>query len=795
MIGYNRQNTRLWQLTGLVLMVVLWASGALAQTVEFDQLVVARETTALLEHDGLVIGGIGGGGLVFWNAADHTEYERLTSGLELSANDVTDLVWTGRNVWVATNGGGLTKITDVAGDRSYRLYTTNVGDLSINAVTGLIVGSSEWVYYGMTDGGVGVITDGLSGAVWTAEQDGLISNNVNSVQVFDGDLFVATPVGISRFANNLFTDQNTGLGSLEVHDLQLDSDGNLLAGTQAGLFQWDPAVETWSMAHGNSDPIAEISCSPGLIYVRSGNSVQVYNGISWQSFSTPSGSLGAIYAGDDFWIGGQASSSVSGQYTIRNAYLGRLGGGSTFEVEEIQGSQVTNVAGVAFSGSNPYVGSWVWFSVISGYQDGAWNHVRYKSDNSDNASLSPGQILVMDSGPDLSVWASVFHGTGLARITPSSGLVDLITPLNSGLQGGRVIGIEVHPDGPVITTHDWDNAEKVEVLVDPSDWGNSAQWMTLPLDGGLGPAVNVWDAVVQRRDVVWFAVQDVGVVRWDINGDQAGPDDPLTWLDQSDDRWDPPLLSLDGSTLNLGNAVSLEVGEDGSIWVGGNGLLQFSYDESDLSATVMSSISEKVTSLSAGLVNGNVRDIVRDSNGDIWVTTATGVNRVRGSGLDLEIDTYIDLGNFFTNPNYSALYSFNVISPLPGVSYGHIAASADRRRIIVGADQGASVITVDFDTPVDPSTDTGASSVYLYPNPYLGQAEGLKLGQLPAGVEAEVDIYNIDGQRVYSESGVTNGTAFWQGQNRKGEAVVTGLYVVRISAGNSISTLTLSVVR
>jgi len=391
----------------------------------------------------------------------------------------------------------------------------------------------------MEGGGVGQIIDGLSGAVFTAEQDDLISNNVNSVQVFAGDLFVATPLGISRFANNLFSDQNAGLGALEVFDLALDSDGNLLAGTPVGLYQWDPAGETWSLVGGFNGVVHEISSKDGLIYLRSNNVVPVYNGSSWQSFATPAGRLGAIHAGNDFWIGGEAAESVPGLFTVRNAYVGRLGGSNNFEVQEIPASQVVGVGGIAFSGSNPFLGSPAWNSVMSARLDGAWTHFRYQAPgvNVESEYLSDGQILVAKSGPDQEVWAGLFVGTGLARITPETGVVDLISPLNSGMKGKRIIGLEVHPDGPVIMTHDDGDAERVEVLIDPSDWSNPANWIVLPLDRMGGAAVGVWEAVVQRRDVVWFAVKSVGLVRWDINGEFAGPDEPLTWADQSDDTW------------------------------------------------------------------------------------------------------------------------------------------------------------------------------------------------------------------------------------------------------------------
>ncbi len=780
---------------GLLLLVSVF-SGAMAeaQTVTFEQLVLARQTTALLEHNGLVIGGIQGGGLVLWRASDPTIYERLTAGAELSGNDVTDLAWTGQHVWVATRGGGLTRITDVAGQRSFRQYVSNLGSLNVTSVTGVIVGENERVYYGMDGGGVGQINNGLSGAVFTAEQDGLINDAVNSLQIYDGDLFVATAVGVSRFADNLFSDQNVGLTSLEVHDLALDTDGELLAGTAEGVFRWDPVGETWALVGTNTDAALEVSCAAGRIYARSTN-VRVFNGSSWQTLQRQEGIVGAIYAGNDFWIGGQAGINLATEFVVRNAYVGRLSGATSFTVFEVPASQNLGAAGVAFSGDTPYIGSQIWQSVVSFRQNGTWDHITYQPASAENVGtrLSEGLVLSMASGPDDEVWTGLYNGTGLARTDPVTGLTDLINPTNSGLQGRNVVNIVVHPDGPVITLHDWVDAEKVEILVDPADWADAASWMVLPRDGGLGTGPSIWDAVVERADVIWFAVESVGVVRWDINGDQAGPDDPLTWLDQSDDRWDAPLLNVTGSSLNLGTAEALELGADGSIWVGGNGLMQFRYDELTSTAEHLTSLSEKFSPLREGLVNGSVTDIVRDANGDIWVATLSGVNRVRGSGAEVVVDAYIDLGNYFANPSYPVLYSPNAISPLPGNSYRKIAASRDRQHILVSADQGASLITVVKDVE---AVDENQVSAYLFPNPFHSDVDaGLSLGGLDLGTTASVEIYNLDGQLVFANDAVTPETGFWGGINRVGQKVTTGLYVVRVTSDGVSQALTLAVVR
>jgi len=777
----------------IFLNIILVASIAQAQSVDFQPIVYARQTSALLEHDGLVISGVVGGGLAFWQADDPTQVERLTAGTDLSGNDVTDLSWSGQHVWVATKGGGLTRITDVAGDRTFRQYVSNLGSLEVNAVVGGILGASERVFYGMNGGGVGQIIDGLSGAVYTAEEDGLISNTVTTLALFDGELFVGSALGISRFRNNFFSDVNTGLSNREVNDLNLDSDGNLLAATQAGVFIWNDSNSSWSLLGGMTSATFEVSSAGGLTYAM-GNALRVYNGANWQALSVPTGIMGAIYAGDEFWLGGQAGANSGSEFVVRNAYIAWLNGTSSFVTYELEASQVLNAGGVAFVAGIPFVGAQIWQSVISG-AGSTWTHYRFMADTPENVDkrLSEGIILSMARGPEDLLWAGLYAGTGLARIEVATGKIDLINLNNSGLQGRQIINVVVHPDGPVITMHDQENTEKVEILVDPDNWGEAGNWMSLPIEGGLGNGEDVWDAVVQRRDVIWFAVAGVGVVRWDINGDGAGPDDPLTWLDQSDDRWDAPVTSVSGSPFDLTAAFGLAVGSDGSIWVGGNGVVQFKYDEVSRIATHVRSIGEKVNASFGGLVSSSVSDIVRDVNDDFWVASTAGLNRLRISGDEIEIDSYMDLGNYFANPSFPVLYSPNVIVGLPGTTYRRLAVSADGRQIIVSADQGASLITVGKSSDV--SAPTVASS-FVFPNPFLSDGqELLKLGGLASGTTAKIEIYNLSGQLVYADENVTPETGFWSGNNRVGNAVTTGMYVVRVTSGGQSQTLTLAVVR
>jgi hypothetical protein len=791
--------------------LLLAAGAGRAQTVDVQPLLLQHDVTALQEVGGTVFAGLDGGGVLVVPAGDLAGGTVWHAGSDLSGNNVTDLAWTGEHLWIATSGGGLTRVTDPAGTPAFRQFIgTNVGSQDLTAVTGAMVSGSERVYYAMDGAGIGQIVDGISGNLYTAEQDGLVSNTVNALQIWQGQLFVGTPAGVSRFVGNVFTTQNAGLADLVVNDFAVDSADNLLAATNGGIYRWDNAGATWVHVHGLGSWVTRISCRQDEIWAlgidSQGNGVvHAATGGSWRVVTLLNPKCRSILAGNDVWIGGRTV-ATSGSRVLEHAYLGLRGTGDQFTLRAFDASIVRSSEGVTFgAGGQPWIGDWTGNGLSRRDADGSWHHL-WESANvaadSNGIFTAGGNVLGMATGADGTVWAAQYT-MGILRLDGTTGKVNHLTPASTGggLRAGSVVNLATHPDGPLIVMHDWADTEKVEICADPAHWRNPANWLVLPRDGGLGAGPTVWDAVVERNDVVWFAVEGIGLVRWDINGDAAGPEDTLTWLDQSDDRWDAPLTSVSGTSLDLRLAVALALGRDGTLWAGGNGAVQFTYDASTRHATLVTSVTEKFAATSEGLINGSVVDLAVDANGDVWVASRTGLNRLRGSGDNLSITAWTDLANYYGSTTYQVLYSANVIAPLPGLTYRKLAVDPTGRHLLLSADQGAALLTVGGGGggEVDVSALAGA---YCYPNPWLsatGAQTWLKLGGLPAGVTADdpalVEIYDLQGELVYRDDQVAAETAFWNGTNRMGNLVRTGLYVVRLSWRGQDAVLGLSVVR
>ncbi len=235
-------------------------------------------------------------------------------------------------------------------------------------------------------------------------------------------------------------------------------------------------------------------------------------------------------------------------------------------------------------------------------------------------------ILSLAAAPDGDVWVSQydFHVPGqggLLRLRPGAAadLTDvageLLSPTDAPPGHHRTVRIVRHPDGPLMMCTD---QLGVDVLVDPARPRDPAAWVRLPVDtDGLGGGV-VRDAVVARRDVVWFTVNGIGLMRWDING-PAGPEAPLTWSDLADDVWTGPIAAVSGTSFNFAQARALAAPADGTLWAGGSGGVAHLRPLDGGGAVLLAAYGAKADVYLAGLLTGTVSDLELDDNGDLWV--------------------------------------------------------------------------------------------------------------------------------------------------------------------------------
>ncbi len=771
---------------------------ATAQTPRVVSLQSARRCAALLAHDGFVYGGTSDGGVVAWPVDDPEAYSRWTPAEGMTGNDVVDLGWTGSHLWAATAGAGLTRI-DISGAQPLFRQFTNLGGLDLTAVAGFTAGSTERVYYGMAEGGVGEIVGGFPGAVYTAATTpGLVDDRVRDLAFFDGDLWIATADGVSVLADNVFAERSAGLPVRPVAALCASGDTLLMAATEGGgVARWNAASDRWEVMGSLGGWVGYLAVADGVPWaLRSGigltDLLYRWDGSAWITVAMTESITRALAGGTVLWTAGQHNVNDD-RNRSGHAFLARYDDGwTTWTTRELV---FTGVAGAAFGpDGTPWVGGRLG-EAVSGRPDGQdWRQL-YDVADAGNDSLGlfnhDGGLLAMAVTPSGEVWASQF-GSGLVRYRPSLPDVDLVTAAGSGLAGRFVSGVEAHPDGALILLSDRDGAQ---ILVRPDDWTAPGSWLTLPTDNSALGGADIRAAATASRDRIWFAVQDVGVVLWDING-AIPADGPLTWFDNGDDIWSPPLESVATSPFVFTAVSDLAVGADGTIWAGGgNGVVHFRldrYSASQLDIQVLATYLEK-TPAREGLLRAAAGGVALDANEDLWVTHDAGLSRIRLRGETTFIDAFSSVQDFVLF-GFGALYSSDIIAGLPGGAVNSIAADNPRRRLLLGTMQGPALLEV-------PARTDGAGGplegIFLYPNPYFPDVGGgARLGGYGDLLETvDVSIFNLEGQPILTRRDLREGESFWTGRSLTGEIVATGPYLVRIEARGQAALKTLMVVR
>jgi len=794
----------------------------LAQDVDVESLLIAKQCQVLAARNGFLYGGLADGGVLIWDREDPTTYQRWTTDDGLTANRVTDLFFIGDHLWIATSGGGLTLVVLDDGDPEFWPFAADLGGMALSAVTGEMHGDQEDIYFGIEDGGVGIFTDQVFGGVFTTgDPDSLVDNRVTDLTLFQGDLWVATQDGVSQRSGTVFRDRIDGLADTHIQVIHAVGDTLLLAGTATdGVYRWDDAGEEWAKIGGLAGSILSLAVDDAGIWalrVQTAfeNQIRRWNGSSWQTLALPHPRGRVLLSDGDIWVAGEFRTETMSRRSGR-AFLARREGESWQDWITDEQLMYT-VDGLAFGPDGAlWLGSRTGDAVARRDQDGWFNIHELATVENDSLGLFAGNdglhgpnILSLTVRENGEVWFGQFT-KGVIRYTPAGAGgqpaedFDHLTAENCALSSDRVGGIVQHPAGPLLFLTDGDGAD---VLLQPDSWSDPGVWLQVPTEvPGLGGGL-VRDAAVARPDVIWFAVQDVGIVRWDINGLSLGPEDGLTWLDTGDDFWHAPITSIPGAIYEVTGTSCLAIAADGSIWAGGgSGVVQFSFDVAFGQPTLLQNFWEKGDTFAVGLLTNTVNDLVLDGNGHLWVAMDAGLNRIRTVDGTVTIDAYTDLVSFF-DYSFGLLYATTIITGLPGGANMELAADSRNPRLLVGADNGAALLTILAEA--EPPGTGDSRSWFVYPNPFdPPEDEGdrqhqLKVGGLGAdstgGVEFlaagdRVEIFNLEGQLV---ARATEGVAIdevWNGRNREGRKASTGLYVVVIRIGGEARAVPLAVV-
>jgi len=224
-----------------------------------------------------------------------------------------------------------------------------------------------------------------------------------------------------------------------------------------------------------------------------------------------------------------------------------------------------------------------------------------------------------------------------------------------------------------------------------------------------------------------------------------------------------------------------------------------------------------------GLNTNDIRDIVVDRRGDVWVATSLGVNVIANtSGIPTSGSISLRISSVFTLRQQSV--NAIAVDPLNqkwiGTNEGLLLVNSDGSRLIttftsqnsallsnqirslaidenkgivyVGTDEGLTSFETPYIKPLE-----SFDELFVYPNPYKIKS-GNNLLTIDGLIrDTDIKILTIDGTLVTEFSSPGGRTAYWDGKDDNGGLVSTGVYIIVAfdTEGNNVVTGKVAVLR
>ena len=222
------------------------------------------------------------------------------------------------------------------------------------------------------------------------------------------------------------------------------------------------------------------------------------------------------------------------------------------------------------------------------------------------------------------------------------------------------------------------------------------------------------------------------------------------------------IVNQDGTKINIQDGIRCVVEDlEQNIWVGtsmGPVMLERSEIENNGSTFTQVKVPRNDgTNYADYLLEGvNIKSIVVDGGNRKWIGTT-------GNGLYLISADNMEQIEHFTADN-SPLLSNNIFS---------LAINNEMGELYIGTDIGLCSYTTDATAAL---SSIEKDNVYAYPNPVEPGYDGL-ITIVGLSLDADVKILSASGQLV--AQGRSNGGTFtWNGRDKKGRRVVSGIYMV-----------------
>jgi len=260
------------------------------------------------------------------------------------------------------------------------------------------------------------------------------------------------------------------------------------------------------------------------------------------------------------------------------------------------------------------------------------------------------------------------------------------------------------------------------------------------------------------------------------------------------------------NNLYLESHYNLAVDPYGTKWYGVNqpsrqGLYYFNENKT---FTDSSDDKSDYLTTSDGLNTNEIKDVVVDKRGDVWVATGLGVNIISNtSGIPSSGSAGLRIASVFTLRQQSV----NAIAVDPinqkwiGSNEGLLLVNSDGSRLLATftaqnsallSDQIRSIAIDDNNGIVYVGTDEGLTSFYtpyvkpaesseelfVYPNPYYINSNNNLLTIDGLVADTDIKILTISGELVTEFTSPGGRIAFWDGKDDNGDFVSTGVYII-----------------
>jgi hypothetical protein len=232
-----------------------------------------------------------------------------------------------------------------------------------------------------------------------------------------------------------------------------------------------------------------------------------------------------------------------------------------------------------------------------------------------------------------------------------------------------------------------------------------------------------------------------------------------TYDDPADDR-SGFITSANG--LNSNDIRSIVVDRRGDVWIGTGLGVNVISQTNTITSSPTNDPSLRLSSIFS-LRQQSINDIAVDPLNQKWVATNEGLLFVNSDGSRL-LATY----NSDNSPIFSDIITSIAIDENAGIIY-------------VGTDKGLTSFETPFTKPQE-----AFDELFIYPNPYV-VTDGSNLLTIDGLVrDSEIKVLTIDGKLVTEFSSPGGRTAFWDGRDDNGNLISSGIYlVVAIDSGGN----------